>query len=284
MDYSKYKKNNNYYGGSERKFGIEIDGDNYIVKFQRRDQFGFQNSHLSEYIGCKIFSMLGFNTQDVALGTYEGKYVVVLKDFVNESETFVAFNDVGESSLDEDKEKYQYSYEDIISILKMNNKLEDENETINQFYRMFIVDALIGNFDRHGSNWGFIKSDNRYKLSPVFDNGACLYPKMTDVEEMKRIMSDERETNKRIYRFPTSQILLDGKKSSYYEVINSLEFQECNDALVFIYRKIDMKTIEDMIDNIDIISDTHREFYKYMLNQRYEKIIRASYLKLEEFK
>ena len=27
---------------------------------------------------------------------------------------------------------------------------------------MYIIDALIGNFDRHGNNWGFIKSNNKY--------------------------------------------------------------------------------------------------------------------------
>ena len=39
---------------------------------------------------------------------------------------------------------------------------------------MFIVDALIANFDRHGSNWGFIKKYNKYRLSPILDNGSSL--------------------------------------------------------------------------------------------------------------
>ena len=39
---------------------------------------------------------------------------------------------------------------------------------------MFVIDAFIANFDRHGSNWGFIKKDNEYGPSPVFDNGFNL--------------------------------------------------------------------------------------------------------------
>lgn len=48
---------------------------------------------------------------------------------------------------------------------------------------------------------------------------------------MQAIMESEDETDKRIYKFPTSQVKLDGKKSSYFEVINSLQFEACNDAL-----------------------------------------------------
>ncbi|MFR7404828.1 MAG: HipA domain-containing protein [Coriobacteriaceae bacterium] len=55
-------------------------------------------------------------------------------------------------------------------------QLTDVAETISMFWEMFIVDALLGNFDRHGMNWGFIKRDNAYALAPVFDNRSCLFP------------------------------------------------------------------------------------------------------------
>lgn len=35
------------------------------------------------------------------------------------------FNDVGESSLDQDKETYQYDYDDIVLMLEENAKLTD---------------------------------------------------------------------------------------------------------------------------------------------------------------
>ena len=64
---------------------------------------------------------------------------------------------------------------------------------------MYIVDALLGNFDRHGSNWGFLKKNNQYTLAPIFDNGSCLYPQLSDEDEMIKIMNSVDETNKRIY-------------------------------------------------------------------------------------
>ena len=131
-----------------------------------------------------------------------------------------------------------------------------------------------------GSNWGFLKKDNKYTLAPVFDNGSCLYPNMTDEDEMKSIINDEKEVNKRVYEFPTSQIKLNGKKSSYFKVISSLKFKEINESLKRIYPRINLGQIFKLIDDIQIISDIHKEFYKVMLKAIYEKIIKYSYLKL----
>lgn len=281
-DFSNYALSNKEYGGSEKKIGIYIDGKEYMLKFQKKTAFELRYNHISEYLGCKIYSMLGFKAQEVFLGTYKGESVVACKDFVVDNYQFVPFNDVGESSLETDKEKYQYSYEDIIELLKSNKKLTNVKETIDIFFDMYIVDALLGNFDRHGGNWGFLKKDNKYTLSPIFDNGSCLFPAMVDENMMNQIINNEEEINKRIYTFPTSQIKLNGEKSSYYEVINSLQFKECNDALIRIYKKLDLNKIDKLIDSIELISKTHKTFYKTIIHKRYEKIVFESYKKLTE--
>lgn len=111
---------------------------------------------------------------------------------------------------------YQYDYEDIMQMLHDNSKLTNVKETISMFWRIYIMDALLGNFDRHGANWGFIKENNRYSLAPVFDNGSCLFPNLVDEVEMQQIMESEEETDKRIYKFPTSQVRLNGKMRVLY--------------------------------------------------------------------
>lgn len=282
IDFSKYEKNNIYYGGSERKIGITIDGFNYMLKFQKDTRFGKRYNHLSEYVGSHIFDILGLKVHDTYLGTYNGENVVACKDFNAENYEFVPFNDVGESSLEQDKEMYQYTYEDIMEMLEDNRKLTCVNETIDIFWEIYIVDALLGNFDRHGANWGFLKKDNKYKLAPVFDNGSCLYPQLTDEDQMKVIMSSSEETDKRIYSFPTSQIKLGDKKSSYFDVISSLRYKECNEALSRICKRYSQEKIDNFIDSIESISETGKSFYKYVINQRYNKILLFSYKKLME--
>ena len=137
------------YGGSERKESILVpNGDgtfsDYMLKFRKKTPFGARCNHVSEYVGSHIFELLGFNVQKTFLGTFEGEEVVACKSFVEAGEQFVPFNDVGESTLDQDKERYQYEYADIMQMLRDNSKLTDVSETIAMFWEMFIVDALIG--------------------------------------------------------------------------------------------------------------------------------------------
>ncbi len=281
IDFTQYKKTNKYYGGTERKIALDIDGFEYMIKFPKQTNFSLRQNHISEYLGSHIFELLGFSVQDTYLGYYAGEEVVACKNFVTGGSQFVPFNDVGESSLDGDKEKYQYSYEDIMSMLESNKKLTSVEETISIFWDLYIVDALLGNFDRHGGNWGFLKNNNKYSLAPIFDNGSSLFPSMTDDNMMTQVMNSEKETNKRIYEFPTSQVQLNGKKSSYYEVINSLEYKECNDSLIKICEKYSQEKIDDLIDNTPFITDTKKLFLKYMIKQRYEKILLSAYNKLK---
>lgn len=277
MDYSLCATNTKFYSGSEEKIGITIGSIDYILKFQKPSETGLLNNTICEYIGCHIFRMLGMNVQDTFLGTYEGREVVALEDFVKENQKFVPFNEVGDSSLEHDRDTYQYSYSDIMKMLEENTKLTQIPETINQFWRIYIIDALLGNFDRHGSNWGFIKENNRYTLAPVFDNGSCLFPRIHTDEACLEIIRDETEINKRVFTFPTSQIKLKNVKSSYYEVIHSLQFPECNTALKDVTSRVDIQQIGAFIDSIEKISEIQKGFYKTMIQARFEKILVASY-------
>jgi len=280
VDFSAYELNEKYYGGSERKEGITIDDEYYMIKFQKKTAFGKRNNHISEFIGSHIFELCGFEAHKTYLGYRDGEEVVACKDFNLAGKQFVPFNDVGESTLDQDKETYQYDYEDIMQMLRDNSKLTNVQETISMFWRIYIMDALLGNFDRHGANWGFIKENNSYRLAPVFDNGSCLFPNLVDENEIQAIMDSVTETDKRVFKFPTSQVKLRGKKSSYFDVINSLQYDECNDALKYVMSKLDMNKVEDLIDETPLISDIQKKFYKHMIHARYNKILLNSFKKL----
>ncbi len=282
MDYTEFVKTDKMYSGAERKIGVRVASEDFILKFPKKERFLIRNNHISEYIGCRIIASMGYVVQETYLGTYKGEDIVAIKDFVEQGQQFVAFNDVGESSIETDRDEFTYSYEDITDILMANNKLTNPKEIIKQFWQLYIIDALLGNFDRHGGNWGFIKEENRYRLAPIFDNGSCLFPRMTDEDEMMKIIKSQSETNRRIFDFPRSQILLDGKKSSYYEVISSCQFEECNMALIDVFERFNLQAAYELIDDISIISEEHKAFYKHMLRSRYELLLKVTYERLIE--
>ena len=47
---------------------------------------------------------------------------------------------------------------------------------------MFITDTLVGSFDRHNGNWGFLIDEEKQKveIAPIYDCASCLYPQLTD--------------------------------------------------------------------------------------------------------
>ena len=280
MDYSRYKSSGRYYTGAERKKGILIQGEPYIVKYAKNSPQGITYSHISEYIGSHLFQMVGLEAQQTFLGICDGGPVVVMKDFIGEDEIFVPFNDVGDSTLEQSRVRYQYTYHDIMQMLEENMKLTDVEETIQHFWNMYLVDAWIGNFDRHGSNWGFLKKDNRYRMAPIYDNGSSLFPRLNTDMKLQKILDSKEEMLKRVYTFPTSQILLQGKKSSYYELIDSLQYEECNEALIRMKPKINLEKMEKIIDGVEEISAVRKTFYKRMLYLRYEVMIKEPYRKL----
>lgn len=284
MDYSIYPKNQKQYTGSEEKIGITINSIDYIVKFQKNSESGLLNNHISEHLGSNIFNLLGEAAQETRLGTYKKRNVVVCMDFNKPNSIFVPFNGVGESSLEQNKELYKYSYTDIILMLKENIKITSLDQTIEKFWNMYIIDALIGNFDRHGANWGFMKSDNTYSFALIFDNGSSLFPRRNTDALMQEVLNNEEIIKNMTYTYPTSQIRLNNSKSSYFEIINSLEFDECNKALERIYSRINLETINNFIDSQKTLSTLQKKFYKYIIFYRYKNIIEISYKKLKERK
>ena len=283
VDFSEYPINKSvFFSGAERKEEVIIDGFRYIMKYQKNSEIGLVFNHVSEYIGSHVFAILGLSVQETFLGTYNGENVVLLKNFCKQGEQLVHFNDLGESTLEQDKEFYQYSYESIQQMLLDNSKLTNVKETVERFWDMFIIDALNGNFESHGGNCGFLKRESRYTLAPVYDNGSSMYPRLNTDNQLLNVLNSESERNKRVYQFPTSQIKLNGKKSSYYEVITSLQFEECNGALIRVMDKMNMNKIFAMIEEIEGISDVRKTFYKTMYQERYEKILLEAYHRLSE--
>lgn len=85
----------------------------------------------------------------------------------------------------------------------------------------------------------------------------------------------------RVFVFPTSAIKINDKKINYFEYISSLQNEDCNQALLRIFSKINMQEIYSIIDETPFISEIRKEFYKKIINMRYEMILQYSYDKLQ---
>ena len=178
--------------------------------------------------------------------------------------------------IDSEHNGYGTELSDILSTIDEQHAM-DPWVLKRHFWDMFIVDALIGNWDRHNGNWGFLYNirTDELTIAPVFDCGSSLYPQADD-EIMQSVLNNPTERDSRIFSMPTSAIQQNGSRINYYSFISSLQYEDCNEALERITPRINMRKINDLIENTPYISDLQKTFYKTMISERKEKILDRS--------
>ncbi|MCF0116610.1 MAG: HipA domain-containing protein [Bacilli bacterium] len=276
-------------GANGKKIAILYNEEQYMLKFppSRKDkptELSYTNSSISEYISCHIFNMLGIKAQETILGKYvvsdKEKIVCACKDFTVPNKTLYDFCSIKNTIIDSEHNGAGTELAEILEAIEKQDFVEPQ-KLLDFFWEVFIVDALVGNFDRHNGNWGFLVDNvtKKSEIAPIFDCGSCLLPQ-ADENIIKAVINDERELDARIYRFPTSAINLNKKKINFYDYLVAGENKDCNKALKKVYESINIKEITDFIDGIEALSKLQKNFYKLYISARYEKILKVAYNKV----
>lgn len=291
IDFTNCKRiiNKAYSGANGKKIAIEYEGTQYMLKFppsgkEKTTELSYTNSCFSEHIGSSIFNMLGVKAQETLLGSFtvngKKKIVCACRDFTADGKQLYDFCAIKNTVIDSEHGGTGTELEDITDTIA-GQAFVDSKVLSKHFWDMFIIDAFLGNFDRHNGNWGFLVNmvTQETSVAPIYDCGSCLLPQ-ADEKIMKSVIEKEEELNARIYQFPTSAVKLNGKKINYHDFIVSCNLAQCNEALKRIMPRIDMEKISDFIDGVEELSAIQKSFYKRYLNGRYEKILLYAYEKL----
>ena len=269
INFTNCKEELNNYKGSEKKKTLIYDGKKYLVKFpdpirEKNKNISYINNAFSEYIGSNIFKMTGFPTQRTILGIYKynekEKIVCACEDFTDSDKTLYEFENLALST-NPDK-KIETELTDVLNVLD-ENKIINPTDTKEKFWDMFIIDSLIGNTDRHNGNWGFLldNKNNKIEFAPIYDCGSCLNP-MIDDKEIEKLKEN-------------------GKKINYMEYIKNAKNEECNKAIIRVFKNIKINEIDNFIDGVSCMSNSRKEFYKKIINIRY-KMIEEVYNKISK--
>ncbi len=283
-------KKKTYAGANGSKISVIYNGEQYMLKFPanapKNKELSYANGCVSEYMGCHIFESVGIDVQKTLLGTYrkngKEKVVVACKDFTKSGVVLQDFASLKNTIIDSEHNGYGTELSDIMKAIEEQNAV-NPIELKEWFWNVFIVDALIGNWDRHNGNWGFLYNvdTDEMSIAPVFDCGSCLYPQ-ADEQIMKATLENKAEQDLRVFSIPLSGIKIDNTKINYFDFISSLQNKDCNKALKRILPRINMAEINNIIDETPYITDLQKTFYKTMLAQRKEKILDFSYDKLRK--
>lgn len=294
-----------YGGHAGSKKGVIINNENWLLKFPKstkdcRDvDISYTTSPLSEYLGSKIYETIGIDVHKTLLGECDGKIVVACKDFRNGSyETFDDYNAISndyvaglEEKLEETSSSNTHNVNlDELMIIMDNNPLFKQLPNLkDRFWDMFIVDALIGNNDRNNGNWGVIVNNikGETRIAPVFDNGASFSNKSSDIK-MQNILNDEERFITSVYTSRRCVFSKGDVQINPLKYIESIENNDCNNALIRILPKINVDEITSIIysvpnnyNGIRITSDIQKEYYSKCIEYRYEKILLSTYEKIK---
>ena len=233
-----------YDGANGKKICVIYNNERYMLKFpalaRNNPVMHYSNGCLNEHIASSIYRTLDITTQETILGIYNGKMVVACKDFCNPGDRIVNFAMIKNACIDSSLNGYGTELEEVLQSIEEQN-LYDVKEIKEHFWKMFAADAFLGNFDRHNGNWGIIVNEltRETRIAPVYDNGSCLYPQLTD-KQMEKILETRSEIENRLYVFPNSALKIDNKKINYYNFLTKTQDIDCIRALQYVTEHISM--------------------------------------------
>lgn len=310
IDFSSFPlgpRNLEYGGRGGEKKGIIFDGENYFLKFPKNTS-GMENvkglsyvtSPLSEYIGCHIYEMLGYDVQKTIFGIcFDGKRfkpVCACRDFVLDDETLIPYTALRNEASPELMERNEKSsgscsdLEDIVFQLDHNSVLSAIEGSKERFFDVLVIDMLINNNDRNEDNWGVIKkrSEGSYRLSPIYDCGNCFYGKTPD-ERVEGILSSPSRLFSSALNGVTAYEL--GGKGKNVRIDEILDFD--NDDLRDSIRRVTplvreklseissfIMSIPSSFNDVFLISDERKSYYVETFKIRYDSLLLRKYQQL----
>ncbi len=75
----------------------------------------------------------------------------------------------------------------------------------------------------------------------------------------------------------TSALKLNGKKIDYLDFTTEGNHPDCTAALKRLFPRINLEAIGSFIDQVEVLSDLQREFYRTCIQARYDRILSVRY-------
>lgn len=143
--------------------------------------------HVSECVAYELANIIGLPCARFEIGIYRGREGSMSYNIIDrESMTLIEgiycislmYHGFDEELLMDVKTGKRYSLEMIKTAL-------EPLELFNDFLPILVFDFLIGNTDRHQSNWALISEKEMLSISPLYDNSSslCAYVKESRIKD-----------------------------------------------------------------------------------------------------
>lgn len=238
-------------GRSEKVWLVNpIDGEIGLFKFPKTEH---TTEHLSEKIAADIAALINIECMRVELGKYNSRLGSLSYRINREEENLIEgiqlinkyYPNYNEQTLYDSEKNEYYSLEMILRSLEEYNLQRD-------FLAIPIFDYLIGNSDRHQSNWAVLQKGKSLKLCPLYDNGSSLCCYILESQLDGYLGNDKLRFQALVDSKSKSRIRLNKnskKEPAHLDVLQFLQVKHYNDVIEII-AKIKNNFNEHNIDSI----------------------------------
>lgn len=193
--------------GTKRKFWCrDTDGRRYLFKYSRERT----GEDWSEKVAAEVADALGIPHAEVELAVYDGHPGTLTLDFTDSSLALVHGNELLLERLPSYPVEVRYGASqhtvaavlDVLSQGFVHAPTEKEpalSAAVDWFVGYLMLDALIGNTDRHHENWGVLDygglAERYVALAPSYDHASSLGRELMDQDRAARLKGrDKRRT------------------------------------------------------------------------------------------
>lgn len=270
-----------YGGGNCYKMGITMDGVDYLVKFPSEMYMQLPHGQkqmevsecICEYLGSRIFQLLGITTQHVELAMRDGEVVVLCEDFVADNAKLYDFQTLWVTRDPIRCSNKQYAImsdlDATLSVIRDHHIAREADGLEDHFWKMFIVDAFIGNSSRSAKDWGVIvDSSNCVSIAPVFGNNDSLN-RSWGYDQMKAILDNREQFLDEAWRTSFCWFTTWQNRLNPFYVMTGNKYPKCLDALGWFLSQ-DFDAVFKMIRDCEHLNSLQRQFYSKILKERLE--------------
>lgn len=195
--------------GSKEKFWFRRDGQLWLFKEVREIKAHGAvlpaGEDWAEKIASEVAKLLDIPVATVELAEFQGRRGCASLNFTTQAKQLEHGNEVMAGLLDGyDRElRYHQTSHTVDNIVKAVSKMfssrREHLHVLQQLASYLVLDALIGNTDRHHENWGFLwqvqvdidevseagRITKEYEVAPTFDLGSSLGRELLDAKRLQ---------------------------------------------------------------------------------------------------
>lgn len=213
--------------------------DDYIIKSWGEE---YPQLALNEYYCMKIVKYSSIDVPEFYISSDDRLFIMKRFDILDD-EIKLGFEDMCVLQAKQRDDKYEGTYEQIVKTIKTFVSPKYKKSSLEQFFKMVVINNIIQNGDAHLKNFGLVYSNIKdIKLSPAYDVVSTTAYIKNDIPALHLLGSKKWWDKKYLLRFGIESCELSNAKAKTL-------FDECINATLKVAKEIENRLKIENDDN-----------------------------------